>query len=114
MRYGTQLNSARVPSPRVTVNSPEDVRAILDAHTSEYKHRLRTYRRLPGGRRRDRHLRAQSHGSLREVPLPHVRSRPRTRDAESAAPGVVEKGPRDTSIYDRACCGPATWSRDRP
>jgi N-methylhydantoinase A/acetophenone carboxylase len=37
MRYGTQLNSARVPSPRVLVKDAADVQAILDAHTDEYK-----------------------------------------------------------------------------
>jgi N-methylhydantoinase A/acetophenone carboxylase len=36
MRYGTQLNSARVFSPRVLLQGPDDVQAVLDAHTSEY------------------------------------------------------------------------------
>ncbi len=36
MRYGTQLNSARVSSPRVKVGGPDDIKSIMDMHTSEY------------------------------------------------------------------------------
>ena len=104
MRYGTQLNSARVPSPRILVQSPEDVQAIIDAHTNEYKIVYGAIAAYPeGGVEIDTFvLKAtvpMEKYRFPEFPLAGA-------DAGAARKGRRqvwwEEGPRDTDIYDRA------------
>lgn len=103
MRYGTQLNSARVPSPRVRVDSPEDVRAVLDAHTSEYKVVYGPIAAYPeGGVEIDTFVLKATVPS-EKYSFPAFALEPADASAAHKAQRLVwwEEGPRDTNIYDR-------------
>ncbi len=104
MRYGTQLNSARVPSPRILVQSAEDVQAVLDAHTNEYKVVYGAIAAYPEGG-------VEIDTFVLKASVPMEKYRFPEFPLGGADPGEArkgrrqvwwEEGPRDTDIYDRA------------
>ncbi len=103
MRYGTQLNSARVPSPRVTVGSAEDVKAIIDAHTREYVVVYGAIAAYPEGG-------VEVDTFILKATVPMEKYRFPTFPMEPADPSAAQKGtrrvwwedgPRETGIYER-------------
>ena len=104
MRYGTQLNSARVPSPRILVHSPEDVQAVLDAHTGEYKVVYGAIAAYPEGG-------VEIDTFVLKATVPMEKYRFPAFPLEGADPSAARKGQRpvwwedgqrDTIIYDRS------------
>ncbi len=103
MRYGTQLNSTRVPSPRLFVHSPEDVRAILDAHTQEYSYVYGAIGAFPQGG-------VEVDTFIIKASVPMTKHRFTRYPSNGANPVAAlkarrlvwwEDGPRETNIYQR-------------
>ena len=104
MRYGTQLNSARVPSPRVFLRDPGDVQAVLDAHTGEYKVVYGEIAAYPeGGVEVDTFvLKAMVPTDKHCFPQAPLAGADPGRARKGRRTGWWEDGPRQTDIYDRS------------
>jgi len=103
MRYGTQLNWARVPSPRVAVSSPDDVKAIIDTHTNEYINVYSALAAYPeGGVEVDTFI-LKAIVPIEKYCFPRFASE--GSDAGAARKGTRQvwwdDGPCETSIYER-------------
>jgi N-methylhydantoinase A/acetone carboxylase, beta subunit len=103
MRYGTQLNWARVPSPRVVVSSPDDVKAIIDTHTNEYINVYSALAAYPeGGVEVDTFI-LKAIVPIEKYRFPRFASE--GADAGAARKGARQvwwdDGPCETSIYER-------------